>query len=189
MGSNIVTPEFRVSYPNVFKSKRNDLNGKDEYSLVALFPKNADLSKLKAAVLKVITEKWGADKTKWPKPMRLPFRDQADREKEGVMPPGMEAGAVYINMKNSQKPGVVDENLQPIVDTTQFYAGCYAIASVRAFAYDQKVNQGVSLSLGNLKKTRDGDPFGNRTSPEQDFAPIGSNNSVNAATDATSIFG
>jgi len=33
------TPEFRVAFPQVFTAKKNDLNGKDEYSVVALFPK------------------------------------------------------------------------------------------------------------------------------------------------------
>ena len=44
------TPKFRVSYPNVFKPRRNELNGKDEYSVVALFKKGEDLSKLKKLV-------------------------------------------------------------------------------------------------------------------------------------------
>ena len=86
--TNVMTPEFRVSYPHVFKPQKNDLSGEMEYSLVALFPKGADLAKLKDAAQQAIVEKWGADKSKWPSNLRSPFRDQAERKKEGKLPEG-----------------------------------------------------------------------------------------------------
>lgn len=174
--ANVITPEFVVSYPTVFKPKRNDLNGKDEYSIVALFPKNADLTKLKEAAQAAIIAKWGPDKNKWPKPMKTPFRDQAERAKDvdgkQVLPAGHEAGNIFINLRSTQPPGVVDQNVQDIIDESQFYAGCIARASVNAYAYDQKGNRGVAFGLSNIQKVRDGVPLGNRAKPEQDFAPI-----------------
>ena len=174
--ANVNTPEFRVSYPNVFKPKRNDLNGKDEFSIVALFKKGQDLSVLEAAIVKAATDKWGPDKLKWPKPLRNPIRDQGERAKEvdgkRVLPAGHEEGAKFINLKSAQRPGVVDQNVQDILEESQFYAGCYARASINAFAYDQKGNRGVSFGLGNIQKMREGEPLGNRARPEQDFAPI-----------------
>lgn len=174
--ANINTPTFRVSYPNVFKAKKNDLNGKDEFSVVALFKKGEDLSALKAAAQKAIVDKWGPDKAKWPTNLRSPFRDQAERAKEvdgkRILPAGHEEGAIFLNLKSSQRPGVVDQNVQDIIDESQFYAGCFARASVNAYAYDQKGNRGVSFGLGNIQKVKDGDPLGNRAKPEQDFAPI-----------------
>lgn len=189
--ANINTPTFRVSYPNVFKAKRNDLNGKDEFSVVALFKKGEDLSALKAAAQKAIVDKWGPDKEKWPKNLRSPFRDQSERAKEvdgkRILPAGHEEGAIFLNLKSSQRPGVVDQNVQDIIDESQFYAGCYARASVNAYAYDQKGNRGVSFGLGNIQKVRDGEPLGNRAKPEQDFAPIqveeGASQSTGSATD------
>ena len=176
--ANIVTPEFRVSYPNVFKAKKNDLNDKMEYSLVALFKKGADLSKLKKLAHEACVKKWGADEKKWPKNLRSPFRDQGDREKtnddtgQTFMPDGYEKGAFYLNLKSSQKPGVVDKNVQPILDESEFYAGCWAVASINAFAYSQKGNSGVSFGLQNIQKVREGEPFSARTKAEEDFAPI-----------------
>jgi hypothetical protein len=191
MSTNVVTPEFRVSYPNVHKPKKNELNGKEEYSVVALFSKSTDLTALKELVYKTIVEKWGPDKAKWPtnsegRPLRTPFRKQDDRMKDGVLPSGYEAGAFYLNLKSEQKPGLVDQNLQPILDPSEFYGGCFARASIRAFAYDQKGNRGVSFSLGNLQKTRDGDPFGNRTRPEQDFVAI--EGAAKSASSADELF-
>lgn len=191
--ANINTPVFRVSYPNVFKPKRNDLNGKDEFSIVCLFKKGENLDKLKAAAQKAITDKWGSDKAKWPSNLRSPFRDQAERAKEvdgkRILPAGHEEGAIFLNLKSSQRPGVVDQNVQDIINEADFYAGCYAIASVNAYAYDQKGNRGVSFGLGNIQKVRDGEPLGNRAKPEQDFAPIAVEESSGASTgSATDIF-
>jgi hypothetical protein len=168
----VTTPEFRVSYPNVFQAKKNDLSGQDEFSVQALFPLGADMSKLKAACLLAAEEKWGSDRAKWPKALRMPFRDQGEREKDGVLPSGYAKGAVFVNLKNKNRPGLVDRLVQPIIEQSDFYGGCYAIASVTAFAYDQKGNRGVSLSLQNLQKTRDGEPFSGRSKAEEDFAPL-----------------
>lgn len=179
----IVTPAFRVSYPSVFQARKNELSGNDEFSLVALFKKGEDLSKLKAAAHEAIVAKWGADKAKWPQNLRNPFRDQAERAKDGNLPLGYEAGAIFLNLKSKQRPGIVDEKMEPILEPSQFYAGCWARASVNAYAYDQKGNRGVSFGLANLQKTGDGDPLGGRTRPEDDFEPVGG-----AASAAADLF-
>lgn len=185
--ATVNTPKFRVSYPNVFKARRNDLSGKDEYSLIALMPKGADLAKLKEVAQKAIVDKWGADKAKWPANLRSPFRDQADRAKnvdgKMVLPAGYEAGAIFLNLKSSQRPGVVDQNVQDIIDETQFYAGCWAIASVNAYAYDNKGNRGVAFGLNNIQKVKDGEPLGNRARPESDFAPVTQEQGSDTAAD------
>jgi len=189
------TPEFRVAFPAVFTPKRNMNDTKDEYSVVALFPKGADLSKLKAAAQAAVVKKWGPDKKKYPKNLRTPFRNQGDREKtndEGklVLPQGYEKGAIYLNLKSEQRPGVVDSQVQDIIDQSEFYGGCYAEATVNAYAYDHKGNRGVAFGLGNLMKTRDGDAFGNRTKAQDDFVAVaGSEESVGSeSSDAESVF-
>lgn len=169
---SVVTPKFRASYPNVFKPRRNELNGKDEYSVVALFPKGTNLEPLKKAATEAIVKKWGVDKAKWPTNLKSPFRDQKERAKDGVLPAGHEEGAIFINFKSAQKPQVVDQNVQLILDETEFYAGVYAIASVNAYAYDQKGNRGVAFGLGNIQKVKDGEPLGGRTRAQDDFKAI-----------------
>lgn len=188
MAENTITPKFRVSYPQVFRAKRNDLNGKDEYSIVALFPKGADLSALNAQIVAAATEKWGADKSKWPKGLRNPIRDQAEKEKEGKLPEGYEAGAMFISLKSQQRPGLVDENRQPIIDESNFYAGCFARAQVRAFAYDQKGNKGVSFGLQNLQKMGEGDPLSGRQKAEDAFEAVAGAGSTSAGGSAEDPF-
>ncbi len=187
------TPEFRVAFPTVFRPKKNDMNGKDEYSLVALFPKGADLNKLKVAAQDALAKKFGEDKKKWPKGLRSPFRDQGDREKEvdGVMvlPAGYEKGAIYLNLRSTQKIGVVNQQVEAIIDESDFYGGCWCIASINAYAYDTAGNKGVAFGLGNVQKVRDDDAFGNRTKPEEDFAPVaGGEENAAADTSADDLF-
>lgn len=175
MSTKVNTPEFRVAFPNVFTPRKNDLNGKDEYSIVALFPKDADLSGLKTAAFEAAKKKWGDDQAKWPK-LRSPFRDQVEKSKDvggkQVLPEGYEAGAMFLTLRSTNRPGVVNQRVEDIIDTSDFYGGCYARAALNAFAYDAKGNRGISFGLNNIQKLRDGDPFGNRTKPQDDFEAV-----------------
>jgi hypothetical protein len=191
---SILTPAFRVSFPNVFKARLNELSGKEEYSLVALFPLDADLKELKALAMEVA-------KAKWPKSLppnfRSPFRKQDEREKvneetgDKFMPDGYTRGAVFLNLKSQRQPGIVDQRRQAIISPEDFYAGCWARASVTCYAYDQKGNRGVSFGLSNLQKVRDDDPFSGRRKAEDEFGAIegadGSDDTSTASTD--DIFG
>ncbi len=186
--TNVVTPEFRASFPVVFKPKRNDLNGKDEFSIVALFKKGQDLTALKAAAKAACVNAWGADESKWPKgsptsPFKNPFRDQAEKTKDGKLPDGLEVGAIFMTFRSVTRPGVVDQNKQEILEPAKFYAGCFARASVNAFAFNQKGNAGVSFGLNHIQFVRDGKPFSARPRVEDAFEAI-----AVEAGDATSIF-
>lgn len=193
--SNIQTPVFRVSFPNVLKPKFNKLSNKEEYSVVALFPKGTNLDVLKKAAQEAIVEKWGSDQKKWPKNLRTPFRKQDEKATETddgrkVYPQGMEEGGIFINLKSMQRPGVVDQKVEDIISEADFYAGCYARASVSCYAYAQVGNAGVSFGLRNIQKVKEGDPLGSRTRAQDDFAPIASTDSpsTESASDAGSLF-
>lgn len=189
--ANAKTPKFRVSYPQVFEPKKNDLNGKMEYSVMAVFPKGADLSALKKAAEEEIEKKLGKDRAKWPKNLRSPFRPHEDRMKtdevtgKEYLPEPFEAGGFWMNLKSTQKPQLVDQQVKHISDQSSFYPGCWAIASVNSFYYDQKGNKGISFGLGNLQKVADGDPLSGRTKAEDDFAPVESSDS---GADTNSLF-
>jgi hypothetical protein len=182
---NIITCEFRVSFPYLFRPNKPMAEGQvGKYSITMLFPKGADLSALYAAAKDAATEKWG-EKDKWPKNLRTPFRDQGEKEFEGY-----EKGLVFITATSKQRPGLVDAKLQDIIEERDFYPGCYARASVRAFAYDNTGNRGVSFGVQNVQKLRDGDPLGNRTRPADDFeAVLDPESDVPAADVAKGIFG
>lgn len=158
----IMTPEFRVSFPNVFTA-RSDFDGQEpKFSIVMLFDKKTDISSLKKLCEAVVKEKWG---DKIPKNLRSPFRD-GDQDK-----PDMDgyAGHIFVRASSKGRPGLVDQAVQPILEQERFYAGCYARATVNAFAYDKAGNVGVAFGLQNVQFLRDGEPFSGRTKAEDDF--------------------
>lgn len=190
--SKVVTPAFRASFPNLFQARKNDLNGKEEYSVVAIFSKGEDISQLEKACEQAMIKKWGSDSSKWPKPLRTPFRKHEEKAKDvngkQVLPDGFEEGGIYVNFKSNQKPQVVDENVQDVLDSSKIYAGCYLKASVNAYAYDTKGNRGVSFGLGNVQFIKDGDPMGTRSRAVDDFAPV-KTSSENSQVSSDDLFG
>jgi hypothetical protein len=177
-GIVVVTPKFRVSFPKVFRPEYNKLAKRDEYSIVALFTPGQDISELRDAAMKVAKEAWGPDPKLWPKNWKNPFKDQAQAEKvvDGklVMPDGYTKGAIMINMKSKNKPGVIDRAKKAIEDEAEFYAGCYARANVYVSVYeiDGGVNRGVSIALNHLQKVDEGEPFSGRRKAEDCFEAI-----------------
>lgn len=185
-GTNGMTPIGRVSYPNIDKPRYNELSKKTEYSMVLLFKKDdPELPKLAALVRQAIVQKWGADEDKWPPNIKKPFKDgDAKADADGYK------GCYYVNLKSEIQPGLVDQNMKPIIsfkpgDPGSFYAGCYARADVNASAYEVTNNRGVSLWLNNIQKARDGQPFSGRKAAEDVFTEIaddsGADNAANYA--------
>jgi len=171
----ILTPEFRVSFPNVFTPK--SFQGKPpKYSITMLFQKDADLTKLQDLVDKAIEERWPDINTR-PKKLRSPFRD-GDTEKAHIE--GYQntifATASAKESPDRKKPGVVDtHNVHEPIMEGSFYAGCYAKATITVYAYprisqEDSGNRGVAFGLQNIMKTRDGTPFDGTSSAEVDFA-------------------
>lgn len=155
--TKIITPVGRASFPNLMKPKLNQMSGKSEYSVDILFDKKTDISVLKDLVDRTIKEKWG---TKTPKVLKNPIKD-GDGVKNNGEPHGPEYhGHFFITIKNTRKPGVVDAQNQDILTEEEIYGGCFIRASVNAFAYDRSGNRGVSLSLNNVQKVKDGEAFG-----------------------------
>ena len=164
----VVTPEATASYAYVFEA-RPSLNpdGEPQFSITLVFPKSADLSKLKAAAKAAVRKRWG---DKPPAGLRSPFRD-GDAE-EGKAGDPTFADSIFISAKSKQRPGVVDQALRPIMDPVQFYSGCKCRASVYAFAYDKGGNKGVTFFLNNLQKLGEGTRLSGRRPAEADFDAV-----------------
>lgn len=166
------TPEFRVSFPHVFKPNAfvNPKTGESQepkFRLVMLFDKKADLTALKKARVAAIREKWGDDKAKWPKNLRSPFRDGSEKsDMEGY------EGKIFVSASSKQKPGLVNQQVQAIISEDEFYAGCYARATLFAYAYDAMGNKGVAFGLQNIQKLRDGESFSGRKKAEDEFDAV-----------------
>lgn len=165
----LTTPEFRVSFPAVFEAKLNQLSGNNEYSIQMIFDKSADLTALKKMAQLAAKEKWGDN---LPAKLRSPFRNGDEYNDTADNPRQELEGKIFVNCKSKQRPGLVDGSLNAIIDQNEFYGGCYARATVRPYAYDQKGNRGVAFGLLNIQKLRDGEPFSGKLKAEDDFSPI-----------------
>lgn len=164
----ITGPKVRFSYANVFEPK--SINGGDaKYSCALLIDKKdkKTLDKIEAAIKAAIEEgksKWGG---KVPKKLKMPLRDgDEERDDEAY------AGKMFLNANSSTKPGVVDEDLNPIMDQDDFYSGCYGRASINFYAFNSNGNQGIACGLNNLQKLNDGDRLSGGASAEEDFGAI-----------------
>jgi hypothetical protein len=163
----VITGKVRFSYANVFEPK--SVNGSTpKYSVSLIIPKSdkKTLTKINRAIETVKKEgahKWGG---KMPVNLRMPLRDgDVDRADDEAY-----AKSYFINVSSNTRPGIVDENLNTIMDQSEFYSGCYGRASIVFFAYNTNSSRGVSAALQNLQKLEDGEPLGGKSRPEDDFA-------------------
>lgn len=63
----------------------------------------------------------------------------------------------------------MDAKVQPILDQSEVYSGCYGKISVTFYGYNSNGNRGIAAGLGNIQKLRDGESLGGRTSAADDF--------------------
>jgi hypothetical protein len=165
----LTTPMFRAAFPQLFEPK--GFEGQNpKYNVIALFDANADISALKQMAKETAEAAW---KDGIPTGCRSPFMDGNNKpDLEGY------AGMTYVNFKSSQKPGVVDKNVQPILDQSDIYGGMWGRATVTCYAYGKgtklnpNVSPGVAFGLQNFQKLKDDDAFSGRARAEDDFEPL-----------------
>lgn len=164
----VITGLVRFSYAKVFKAESIGETDEPKFSVSLIIPKSdkATIFKIKAAIEAAKeagkTSKFGG---KVPANLKTPLRD-GDEER-----PDDEAyaGCYFINASCLTKPGVVDKDLNPILDQTEFYSGCYGRASVNFYPYNANGNRGIAAGLNNVQKIKDGESLGGRQSAEADF--------------------
>ena len=66
----------------------------------------------------------------------------------------------------------LDKQVQPILDQTEVYSGCYGRISVNFYGYNSNGNRGVAAGLGNIQKLKDGEALSSRTNAEDDFEAV-----------------
>ncbi len=171
--TKVVTGKVRLSYCHLFEPF-SSFEGQDpKYSVVILVPKTdkATINKIKAAQQAAL-EVGKATKFNGsiPKNWKNTFRDG---DEEGDLDKNPEyAGHMFMTISNKTRPGIVDQSVQPIIDQTEVYSGCYARVSMNAFPFSASGNKGVSFGLNHVQKISDGDPFGSITKAEDDFDEI-----------------
>ena len=160
----------QVFVPKARTDKAGNPKGAAKYSLVLCFDNEADLVEMKAEAKRVGIEKFGPNFAADVKKGKLnwPFRENSDYEDNGF--PFTQEGT-FISFKSEDRPGIVDENADPIMDKSDFYSGVHARVSCRAFAYDNE-SKGVAFGLINIQKLGDGERLAGNPTAQSDFGAV-----------------
>lgn len=167
----VLTPEFRVSYPHVFKAQSPKETDKKKFSITMLFPKDTDMKKLSEAMKQAKIAAFGPDKSEWPDDLQTPVND-GDAAKNEEKPGYAGHWIIKATSNEDTKPFIADENGDEIIDASKFYAGCYARAHLLATTWEYMGKRGVMFILDGAQKMRDGEPFGGRRDLSKVFTPV-----------------
>ncbi len=166
--TKVVTGIVRLSYEHVWEPA--SINGSNpKYSVSLIIPKDdvKTITAINQAVENAIKD--GAAKFGGKIPpkgaLKLPLRDgDTERDDEAYR------NAYFVNANSTTAPQIVDRAVQPILDRSEVYSGCYARVSINFYAFNSNGNKGVACGLGNIQKVRDGEPLGGKTSAADDFS-------------------
>jgi hypothetical protein len=178
--SKLVTPEFRGSFvhvlePHAIKVAPGEKQPEPRYQItIPIDKKDPFWKKLDALVEETAKAKFG----KIPLKMKNPKKDGDEPDDDGNTRPEFE-GRWSIQATSKNKPGIVNIDLNPIMNANEIYSGAWFRASIRAYAWDHPTGgKGVSIALDNLMKVRDDEAFSGRTNAEDDFADFAKKDSM-----------
>lgn len=142
-----------------------------------LIPKSDTVTKadidasMEAAAQEAVSKVWGG--------VRPPYLKPVIHDGDGVRPSGVAFGDEckghwVMTASTKTKPQVVGiDNIKCELAPNDIYSGMYARVTIRFFGYSNSGNKGVGCGLGNVMKTRDGEPLSGGASAATDFAGVG----------------
>ena len=169
MANNLITPVATLSFP-VLKAPRPRSEGaKPVYSCALLFDpaaqKSPEYKAMQTACIEAAKAKFGP--TVNLKSLQFPFRDAGEKDYAGY-----EDGFTYINPWSEQRPGVVDHDVQDVLDVGSIYAGMQVRASIAPFAWANSGKKGVSFGLNHLQVVKEGVRIDGRISADKAFGKV-----------------
>ena len=180
--TRVLTGEVRLSYANLVtpKAPMSDPNGVPKYSVTLLIPKtdtavkaNIDAS-IEAAAKEAMSKLWGGVR---PPVMPTPVHDGDGVRDNGTAYGDECKGCWVITASSKNKPQVVHQNdISTELLPQDIYSGMYARVTINFFAYNRAGKRGIGCGLGNVMKTREGEPLSGNVSAASDFAGVGQTN-------------
>lgn len=176
--TKVLTGEVRLSYAHLSQpyANPNQVNAEPKYSVTLLIPKTDAatyqdiISSRDAAYEAAVQNDW--------KGSRPQLRSMLIYDGDGVRQDGSKfgpecAGHWVITASTKRKPQVVDiSNVKVELAPQDIYSGMYARVTLNFFSFSSNGNKGVGCGLGNVLKTRDGEPLAGGATAEQDFDGI-----------------
>lgn len=165
---------FSYLYAHEPKENEDDDGTKTlKYQCSVLIPKNskADKAAFDAHVQAVLDEKFKGKSVN----LKMPLRDgDLEWEEKGEA----YKGHWFFNCSTKNKPNVVGTEKEEFsgnlkaLGQNEIKSGDYGRISVTFFDFTGK-SKGVGVGMGNIQKTKDGDPLGSQRSADDDFGGIG----------------
>lgn len=187
VATRVLTGEVRLSYVNLVapRANNNDPNGTPKYGVTLLIPKTDTavyqniLSSIEAAAVDAQGKIWNGVR---PPNMPTPIHD-GDGVRDNGTPYGPECkGCWVINASSTKKPQVIHQSdINTELAPQDIYSGMYARVTINFFGYARAGKRGIGCGLGNVMKTRDGEPLGGGASAAADFAGIAASGAVTPA--------
>lgn len=176
IATKVLTGEVRLSYVNLITPRAAQQGQDPKYSVTLLIPKNdqATLANINASIQAAyddgVTKKWGG---------AHPTQKVIVHDGDGLRPSGLPFGDEckghwVLTASTKNKPQVVGiDNINCELAPQDIYSGMFARVTINFFAYDSAGSKGVGCGLGNVLKTRDGEPLSGGASAASDFEGLG----------------
>ena len=176
--TKVLTGEVRLSYANLTTPRAPRQGGEAKYSVTLLIPKTDTATKAnidastEAAAQDAMGKLWNGVR---PPMLPVPVHD-GDGVRENGTPYGPECKGCWVITASSKiKPQVVHQSdVNTELAPQDIYSGMYARVTINFFGYMSNGKKGVGCGLGNVMKTRDGEPLAGGASAASDFAEVGS---------------
>lgn len=176
--TKVLTGEVRLSYANLTAPRAVQQGQEAKYSVTLLIPKTDTATKanidssIEAAAQDAQGKLWNGIR---PPVLPVPIHD-GDGVRENGTPYGPECkGCWVMTASTKNKPQVVHQSdVNTELAPQDIYSGMYARVTINFFGYLNAGKKGVGCGLGNVMKTRDGEPLAGGASAASDFAEVGS---------------
>jgi hypothetical protein len=169
--------DVRLAFPNLFKatSPRGSDGGAAAFSAAFLLaPTHPQIKAIKAEMLRVATEKWGAKAAATYKAMEAQDKLALHNGDTKAEYDGFE-GMLFVNSRNKTRPSVFDGKKVPVDEASGVvYGGCDVNAIVEFWAQDNDFGKRINAQLLGVQFLRDNDSFGGgaKAADEADFDEI-----------------
>lgn len=170
-GTKVRTGMVRFSYANVWEPKGDGEDKKYSVALLILKEDELTINNIKKAMKQAHEDGINTKFQGKGLPEKNIYAVLHDGDEERSDDP-VYKGCYYINASGKTKPEIVDKKRNIIEDTTEFYSGCYGLATLNFYAYNSNGKKGIACGLNNLMKIEDGEPLGGRTRAQDDFADL-----------------
>lgn len=175
------SPLARLSRVNLFSPRQNkkDPTKKAKFEVNLLYPKAADLSSIKAAVIEAAKAEWGDKAVELLKNgvIKQPILDgdgpQGVNKTTGERYKELE-GMFFIRCASNLQPALLNPKVMAAVEGTHLYSGCYGYAAIHAYTWEStEQGRGVSIGISMVQHAKDGEKLGGgQADPSKFFETI-----------------